>query len=194
MAEGAPPVSSKLCAHRMSEQTGVVRTVSGSIHPAWRQRSDRAPTGPVCELVAGPDGVRLIPISWPAWPRPGSTNAYPVQALYRLPGWGLFLDCRFIGDHASMFARLDPGTIMVNGAATARSTDELMLTFVLPQPFEEPPRPPGPRSALSRPPCGRRRERSRPPWRPKKGTGRQLRRCPPGGRNALTPSRGGNTG
>ena len=58
----------------------------------------------------------------------------PVQALYRLPGWGLFVDCPFISDAAGVFACLDPGTSFVNGAAPASSTDELMFTFVLRRP------------------------------------------------------------
>ncbi len=55
----------------------------------------------------------------------------PVQALYRLPAWGLYLDCPFIADGAGVLTCLDPGEISGTDSPIA-SVDELVLSFVVP--------------------------------------------------------------
>ena len=56
----------------------------------------------------------------------------PVDALYRLPSWGVFLDCPFLGTDAGLFAALDPGRIDDPDGEGIDSVDEIFLTFALP--------------------------------------------------------------
>jgi hypothetical protein len=57
----------------------------------------------------------------------------PVQALYRLPGWGLYLHCPFIAENAGVFVCLEPADVhWGNVTAPPGAVDELTMTFVLP--------------------------------------------------------------
>lgn len=55
-----------------------------------------------------------------------------MQALDRLPTWGLYLDCPFLGLGNGAFCCLDPAQAYVAGLKADSGGDRLMLTFVLP--------------------------------------------------------------
>lgn len=92
-----------------------------------------APVVPVLNWLPGRIAVRFdldIVDTFTASPI-GET--IPTQALYRLPSWGLFLDCPWLAPGAGVFASIDPGHIDAPpGETPIDSTDELQLTFVLP--------------------------------------------------------------
>jgi hypothetical protein len=57
----------------------------------------------------------------------------PVQALYRLPGWGLYLHCPFISENAGVFVCLEPADVHWGDVTAPPGTvDELTMTLVLP--------------------------------------------------------------
>ena len=89
-----------------------------------------APLAPVVNWLPGRTAVFFDADLLSSLSDTGPDERIPVEALHRLPGWALYLDCPFLGPGAGAFACLDPGDVQVPGAPDG-SADELMVTFVL---------------------------------------------------------------
>lgn len=90
------------------------------------------PIVPVINWLPGRTAVRYHPDVLDTLAVTPIDGRIPVQALYRLPQWGLFLDCPFLTADAGVFVSVDPGAILEHHTPMVDSVDELMLTFVLP--------------------------------------------------------------
>jgi hypothetical protein len=89
---------------------------------------------PVLNWLPGRTAVLFDPDILASFTGALGSERIPVQALYRLPGWGLYLDCPFIGHNAGVFVCLGPANVHMNDitATPDGAVDELMMTFVLP--------------------------------------------------------------
>jgi hypothetical protein len=54
----------------------------------------------------------------------------PTQVLYRLPAWGLYVDCPGLGEGAGFFVSLDAGTVSAPGSGSQTEVDELLFAVV----------------------------------------------------------------
>jgi hypothetical protein len=88
---------------------------------------------PVLNWLPGRIAVRYDPDIVDTFVATPIDHKIPTQALYRLPSFGLFLDCPWLAEGAGVFACIDPGRIDVApGDDPIEGIDELVLTFVLP--------------------------------------------------------------
>lgn len=93
---------------------------------------------PVLNWLPGRIAVRYDPDIVDTFVATEIDDKIPTHALYRLPSYGLFLDCPWLAAGAGVFVCIDPGHVDVPpGDEPIRGVDELVLTFVLPD--REPP-------------------------------------------------------
>jgi hypothetical protein len=91
------------------------------------------PAVPVLNWLPGRIAVRYDPDIVDTFVATPIDHKIPTQALYRLPSFGLFLDCPWLAEGAGVFACIDPGQIdSPPGDDPVHGIDELLLTFVLP--------------------------------------------------------------
>jgi hypothetical protein len=119
--------------------TGVATALTNEIgvRPTSKSLQSVLPYLPVANWYPGRTAVRYHPELAAALIDTPLDGTIPVDALYRMPAWGLYLDTPHLGDGAGVFASVSPTRFTVPGRPASAGADQLFLVFVDP-PAENP--------------------------------------------------------